>query len=331
MIDEEGMTSPSRARLSGDLGETSHRPRRRRRQRQVITACLVALIAVLVAGVVARAGVEAQIDARVRAAGAGANSGLVAIESEQLSLLRSMTFTTGVGAALKAESSVELKQLTAPLQVNSGVPMVDIVIPDGQVVLAIRSKGAPRPVATRHGLGALGRSFAESHGIRGGRFSEIVTLQGSPTLLTIGPVIYGNEKVGAILVMTPLADVLGRLSGEVRATLTSYNSYGLPIVTTAKGEPESLAPITATTLLKNGRVVFRDSIGSTREAVGRLIVDHRAATLLGVSVSDDSLLTELLVDLIGLLGLVVAGLFLGVPLWRQGEREATEEGALADV
>jgi hypothetical protein len=321
MIDEDGVEVGSRAWEPANEQEEATR---RKRRRQITAGVLLALIAVLIAGAVAKAGVEAQIDARIRAAGAGANSGLVAIESEQLSLLRAMTFTNGVAAAIKAESSTELNRLTTPLQVNSGVPMVDIVLHDGQVVLAIRSKGAPRPVASRHGLAALSESFARSRGVRGGRFSEIVTLQNSPTLLTIGPVIYGNEKVGAILVMTPLADVLGRLSSEVRATLSSYNSYGLPIVTTSPTRPQALAPFTASMLLQNGHVIFRGVPDSNREAVGRLIVDHHAATLLGVSVPDDSLLTEILVDLIGITGLL-AGLFIGWPVARRRQREAQNE------
>lgn len=322
MIDEDGVEVGGRALAA----ETSRdeASRRKRRRRQITAGALLALVAVLIAGAVAKAGVEAQIDARIRAAGAGANSGLVAIESEQLSLLRAMTFTSGVAAAIKAESSVELNRLTTPLQVNSGVPMVDIVLHDGRVVLAIRSKGAPRPVASRHNLPALTESFARSRGVRGGRFSEIVTLQNSPTLLTIGPVIYGKQKVGAILVMTPLADVLGRLAGEVRATLTSYNRYGLPIVTTSVRKPEALAPITATTLLRNGQVIFRGVPDSNREAIGRLIVDHHAATLLGVSVPDDSLLTEILVDLIGIIGLILGGLFIGHVLRRQSEPDQNE-------
>lgn len=297
---------------------------RRRRRRQLAVGSLLAVVAVLVSGVVARDAVLAQIDARIRAAGAGANSGLVAIEAEQLNLLRAITFTAGVGAALKAESSTALNSLATPLQVNSGVPMVDIVLRDGRVILAIRSTGAPRPVASRHGLAALARSFAQSHGIRGGRFSEIVTLQSSPTLLTIGPVIYGGAKVGAILVMTPLADVLGRLAGEVRTILTSYNGYGLPIATTSARPPEALAPITASSLLKDGRVAFRETPGSLREAVGGLIVDHRTATLLGVSAPDDSRLAELLVDLVGLVGLALAAGFIGGPVWLRRHRE---EGA----
>lgn len=325
MISDGEVASDVRAAASARSREL-----RRRRRRQVTLAALLATIAVLLAGALAADGVRAQIDARLRAAGAGANSGLVSVESEQLSLLRAITFTTGVSAALSAHSSRQLDRLVTPLQVNSGVPMVDVVLPDGTVVLAVRSKGAPSPVATRRGLQALRRSLAGAHGNRGGRFTEVVTLQGAPTLLTIGPVVVGHKPVGAVLVMTPLADVLARLATEVGAVLTSYSPEGLPLATTARGTPPPLVPITASQLFNNGKVIIRETPGDTREAVGRLMVDHEAETLLGVAEPDDSLVTELLVDLCGLIGLVLAAALLAGALLLKARRQAGEDDGASE-
>ena len=59
----------------------------------------VAVLAVSWAGERAREGVLSNLDSRLRAAGAGADAGLIDIEAEQLSTLRSIEFTTGVPEA----------------------------------------------------------------------------------------------------------------------------------------------------------------------------------------------------------------------------------------
>lgn len=281
---------------------------RERQPRRVVwvAAVLLAVVAVLVSGYLAAVGVRGQLDARLRAAGGGANSALVVVEAEQLSLLREITFTTGVGAALATKDSVELNRLITPLQANSDVPMVDVVLPGGVVVLAVRSQGAPRPVAMRKDLPAIAESIAEAHGVRGGRFSEVVTLQRAPILLTIGPALKGTKAVGAVLVMTPLADVLSQLATQVGATLTAYGASGKPVATTTSSTPPALTRGAATSTLEGSGVWVRETSGHTREMIGRLVVDHRAAEVLGVSVHDDSVTTELLVDLCGLAGLLLA-------------------------
>lgn len=274
-------------------------------------AVVAALLFVLFAGYIALLGVRAQVDARLRAAGAGANSALIVTEAEQLTLLRAITFTAGVGAALQAKNSVALDRLVTPLQSNSDVPMVDLVRPGGVVILAIRSRGAPRPVASRHGLPALAETLAQAHGKRGGRFSEVVTLQDAPILLTIGPLLVGSRPVGAVLTMTPLADVLARLSTQVGATLTAYNANGTPVATTSSSaRPSPLPAARARTTFAGGPVWAFELGTSTREMIGRLIVEHHTMEVLGVAVHDDALKTEFLVDLAGVVGILIASALL---------------------
>src|SRR5262249_36252721 len=144
----------------------------------------VAILTVFFAGQRATAGVRATLDDRLVQAGADADATLVAVESEQLSTVREVEFTDAVGAALAAHDGPELNTLVTPLQANSTVPMVDVVQTNGRVLLAVRSKGAPPPVASRTGLRALGQALATPRGPRGGRFSEIVIYRSGPTLLT---------------------------------------------------------------------------------------------------------------------------------------------------
>jgi hypothetical protein len=297
----------------------------RRSRRAWITICaVIGLIAVLIAGELARSGVQAQINARLRADGAGANTGLIAIEANQLSLLRAVTYTSGFPVALARADANELNALVTPLQANSGVPMLDIINNRGQVIFAVRSHGAPAPVASRKGVPAVAQSLKEAHNAQGGRFSEIAVLQNSPTLITIGPILYNDSPVGLVLTMTPLADVLGELAGETGVTLTAYNKSGQPIATTTPSNLPAISDADATTLMATGNVQFRE-IGSHRESLGRLIVDHTANAVLGVSMSDDSLVTELIVDLVGVLGLALVIVLMSWPWFRRNTAEAEAE------
>jgi hypothetical protein len=284
---------------------------------------LIAVLAVFWAGQRATQGVRDNLDARLGEAGAGADAALVALEAEQLSALRAVTFTQGVGRALAQRDVATLNRLVTPVHANSGVPMVDVVLPDGSVEFAVRSTGAPRPVASRKGLPAIAQSIAAARGARGGRFSEVVIFQSAPVLLTIGPVLNGAKPVGVILVMTPLADALGRLSQQVGANLTAYAASGVPIATTALFHPKTLDRDMAHTLIGGGAVAYRYVHGNDREALGRLVVDHQAAAVLGVSLNDNSAVTGRAVTLYAALGLIGTVLILGTMWARVANRLAT--------
>jgi hypothetical protein len=276
----------------------------RRRWTFLALGILVAVLTVVWAGERARQGVLDNLDTRLRDSGAGVDAGLVGIESEHLALLREIEFTNGIPQADANRDAAGLNKLVTPLQANSNVPMVDIVRPNGQVIFAVRSKGAPRPVASRAGMPAIAQAIREARGTRGGRFSELAIFKSGPTFLTIGPLMAGNKAVGVALVMTPLADVLGRLSQEVRADLSAYTSNGDPIATTSLLNPPTLSRDDARTLTGGGAVIYRFIHGSTREALGRLVIDHQAAAVLGVALHDNSKQTRLAVALFAALGLL---------------------------
>jgi hypothetical protein len=269
---------------------------------------LVAFAAITWAGQRATDGVRANLDSRLRDAGAGADAALVTLESEQLSTLRAITFTAGVGRALAQRDPKTLNELVAPLQANSNLPMVDVILPDGQVELAVRSKGAPAPVASRAGMPAVAQAMREARGSRGGRFTELVIFKTGPTIVTIGPAMFGGHPVGVVLVMTPLADALGRLSQQVGANLTAYASTGDPIATTASFDPAAVSSDLARELMGGAAISMRYVHGSQREALGRLVLDHQADAVLGASLDDNSAITGRAVRLyagLGLLGAVI--------------------------
>jgi hypothetical protein len=289
----------------------------------LILGVLIAVLAVVWAGQRAQHGVLVNLDQRLQDAGAGADAALITVEAEQLTALRSITFTRGVATAVEQSDPTAINRLVTPLHANSNVPMVDVVRPNGQVLFAVRSKGAPRPVASRAGLGAIEQSIREARGPRGGRFTEIVIFRTGPAFMTIGPLMDGNHAVGVVLVMTPLADVLGRISQQVRADLTAYTSDGAPIATTALKDPPVLDRDTARTLIGGGAIVTRYIHGSDREALGRLIVDHQPDAVLGVSLYDNSPVTRNAVMLFAALGLIATVLILGTFWARIANRERT--------
>lgn len=282
-----------------------------RRELHLAVGILVAVATVWFAGDRATAGARATLDNRLVQSGAGADAALVGIESEQLAAVRAVAFTQGVSTALADRNGPELNKVVTPLQANSTVPMIDIVEPDGRVLLAVRSKGAPAPVASRKGLHALELSLKGIHGPRRGRFSEIVVYRSGPTLLTISPIVRGEKPVGAVLAMTPLADVLGRISQEVNVELTAYDSVGDPIATTASFNPKALDPDTAQALMGGAAIVTRYDWADHREKLGRLIVDHQPDAVLGVALEDDSNVTGRTVSIYVALGIICTALILG--------------------
>jgi hypothetical protein len=295
--------------------------RYRGRWLHLVLGLLIAVLAVTWAGQRAQRGVLDNLDTRLQDAGAGSIAALVTVEAEQLSALRAITFTQGVARAVATSNPDALNRLVTPLQANSNVPMVDVVRPNGKVLFAVRSKGAPRPAANRSGMRAIGQSIREARGARGGRFSEVVIFKTGPAFVTVGPLMMGNTAVGVVLVMTPLADVLGRISQQVRADLTAYTADGDPIATTALADPPNLDRDTARRLIGGGAIVMRYIHGDDREALGRLIVDHQPDAVLGISLEDNSPATGRAVTLFAALGLIATVMILATFWARIANRE----------
>jgi hypothetical protein len=292
------------------------------RRPQVYLACavLLAVLTVLWASARATQGVRDELDARLRDAGAGADAALVTLEAEQLSAVRAISFTEGIGRAMAARDASALDRLVTPLQANSGVPMVDVVLPNGQVEFAVRSKGAPRPVASRAGMIAIAQALKSARGVRGGRFATLEIFSSGPTIVTIGPVLDGQAQAGVVMAMTPLGDALGRISQQVGTQLTAYDASGEPLATTAAFDPRPLAADQAQALMGGGALLTRYVQGSRRETLGRLILDHQADAVLGVSLPDDSATTGRAVELYAGLGLLGTILILS-SFWLRVTRE----------
>ena len=135
---------------------------------------------------------------------------------------------------------------------------------------------------------AITRRSARPVARAAGRFSEIAIFKSGPTFVTIGPLMVGKTPVGAALVMTPLADVLGRLSQEVRADLSAYTVDGIPDRDDIGGRSSHGRRQRRPQPDRRRRHRLPHDSGSTREALGRLVIDHQAAAVLGVALHDNS-------------------------------------------
>src|SRR5665213_2994225 len=170
--------------------------------------------------------------------------------------------------------------------------MVTIVGPLRKMTSSVkrppRAPRASRIACLIAGMPAIKQAMREARGARGGRFTELVIFRSGPTIVTIGPLLYAQKPVGVVLVMTPLADALGRLSQEVGTNLTAYAANGTPIATTAAFRPRSVEPDVARALVGGAAISIRYVHGNDREALGRLILDHQADAVLGVSLNDNS-------------------------------------------
>jgi hypothetical protein len=111
--------------------------------------------------------------------------------------------------------------------------------------------------------------------------------------------------------MTPLADVLGRISQEVNVELTAYDSIGDPIATTASFNPKAVDSDMAQALMGGAAIATRYDWADHREKLGRLIVDHQPDAVLGVALEDDSNVVGRTVSIYAAFGLLCTALILG--------------------
>ncbi len=125
-----------------------------------------------------------------------------------------------------------------------------------------------------------------------------------PTLASISPIMRGRTPVGAVIAMTPLADVLGRLSQETGAELTAYDINGDAVATTVNWSPKKVPMDQARAIIGGAALQTRYVYADHREKLGRLIVDHSAEALLGVSLEDDSNVTGRAVSVYVAIGLL---------------------------
>jgi sensor domain CHASE-containing protein len=299
--------------LEDDLLEEED-SRRRRPWVQLLLAILVAILAIYWAGeTAARLWLEDH-DKRLLDAGAGTNADLNQLERDQLSAYRAIAYADGFAASLARYDARDIEARLTPVDANHGMPMIDIIDDQGRVVFAFRADGAVRPVyRQRNDVAIVQRALAGESDQYGERFSDLLATQEGPLVATSGPVRLGDRIVGALLVMTPVDQLLSRSTNTHGSLLTVYSDdRGDPMATTTPIRPRTLNTELRTLLTRDGELPwanrFKIAGKTNREIMGGLTLRHEQVAFLGAALPDRSRYVAWRVMIIVAIGIILLAL-----------------------
>lgn len=300
------------------------RERLRRCWPLIVAFLVVALLLIRWTGSVAANEWRRSLDERLADAGAGTNAAMVDLERDHLAALRAFAFTTGLPEALDMLDIAAVEQLLGPVDANLGVAMVDVLDESGRVVFAFRGDGQVPPIyRDRADIGVVQRALTGEPDQYGERFSTLLVTDEGALVASTGAVKVGDRVVGALLVMTPLSDLLTSSTNLNGALLTVYSGDGgVPLATTAPVKPRSL-PQSLHRLLPDEDLPVSSSYetpgGSTREQLGSLVIRHEKVAWVGVAERDRSGRVGSQVSLLTALAvLLCAGIALALTVaWRR--------------
>lgn len=301
--------------LDDDLFEEEDH--RRRPWVQLLLALLIAILAVYWAGqTAARLWLE-DLDSRLLDAGAGTNADINALEREQLSAFRAVTYADSFAPALANYDAKEIERLLTPTDANHGMPMIDIIDDQSRVVFAFRAEGAVRPIYRSRGdVTIVRQALAGETDQYGERFADLLATDEGPLIATAGPVRLNGKIVGAVLIMTPMDQLVSMATNQHGALLTAYSiDRGDPLATTTPIRPRTLDTTLRTRLAQSGQLPWanRFKIGgkTNREQVGALTLRHRVVGFLGAALPDRSRYVAWRVMVIVALGFLVLAYIVG--------------------
>jgi sensor domain CHASE-containing protein len=295
--------------------------RRKRPWASLLVAVVVALLAIYFAGqTAARLWLE-DLDSRLLDAGAGANALAISFEREHLEAYRAIAFSDGFPDDLRRYDVDAIEDRIQPVDANHGIPMIDLIDEQGRVVFAFRAEGAIRPYyRERMGLEVVRKSLAGERDEYGERFTSIIATEEGPLLATAGPVREGDEIIGALLLMTPVDEILSQGRNLHGAHLTAYSlDRGDPLATTTAIRPRTFSTEERTTLAQPDELPFatRFRVGGNpqREQIAALTVRHRTAAFLGAALPDRSRYVAWRVMMITALGMAVVAALVGIVVY----------------
>lgn len=221
---------------------------------------------------------EAQFHEQLVVNFATASDDIFQIETSHLVAVRAIAYTAGVAEAVSDRNSAALDSLIRPLVVNAQLPLVHIVDGSGQLLYGLRA--TPEGYVTDEGTefvawAPVQRVLAGESDDLGDKFVGAVEAPWGAALYTAGPVEQAEIRVGAVLVGTPLTEVLARLTGDSLAQVTLFRPDGQVAATTFTGERtlsrlpgDTLAAVNAegsyrlqNRLLRLGAVDYNEAIG----------------------------------------------------------------------
>ena len=249
------------------------------------------------------------LDRQLGSAGAATNAEMLDLERNHLTALRGFAFASGFPEALDTLDIARVEELLTPVDANQGIPMVDILDPEGRVVFAFRAEGEQAPIyRTRADVGIVARALRGEADEYGDRYATLLVSDEGPLVAGSSPVKVGDRVVGAVLVMTPLERVLD--AADVGAFVTVYTgASGVPLATTSPVKPRTL-PKALEHLLPAESLPVTSSYevpgGTAREQLGALVIRHQPIAWLGAADVDRSADIRFDVRLVTVLGLLAA-------------------------
>lgn len=295
--------------------------RRRRPWLALLIAIIAALLAIYFAGQTAARMWLEDLDARLLDAGAGVNALAINFEREHLEAYRAIAFSQGFPEDLAAYDVRAIENRIQPVDANHAIPMIDIIDDQNRVVFAFRAEGAIRPVyRERRGIEIVRMALAGERDQYGERFTTIITTQEGPLLATAGPVRSGDRIVGALLLMTPIDELLSQGRNLHGAHLTAYSlDRGDPLATTTPIRPRTFDTETRTLLAQPDELPyatrFRIAGSTQREQVAALTIRHRTGALLGAALRDRSREVAWNVMVITAIGMALMSVLVGLVVY----------------
>jgi len=313
---------------SGEWEDDEDDDRRRRPWLQLLIALFVAIFAIYFAGQTAAHLWLEDLDKRLVDAGAGTNADAVGIERQHLAAYRAIAYADGFAPALQRYDAIDIERRLTPVDANHGVPMIDIIDDQARVVFAFRAEGAIRPVyRDRRSVAIVQKALKGEQDEYGDRFTDLIATDEGPLIATAGPVRLPDSQkiVGALLVMTPLDELLSQSTNFHGSRLTVYSlDRGDPMATTTPIRPRTFPTALRVALAQPERLPYTNRFNIDgkvqREIVGALTLRHRTQAFLGAALPDRSRYVAWRVMLIVAIGMLIVSIVVASVAYAWGRR-----------
>jgi two-component system, OmpR family, sensor histidine kinase VicK len=177
--------------------------------------------------------IDERLSNQLLASAQAAENAMVALETEQLTALRSMVFTEGVPEAMIAGDSESLNELLAPIVVNSLIDTAIIFDASGSVLYSVsfdatRPQLINNPVPNDFQLESVTRVLTADTDTLGDKFVDVVPHGSDYQIYISAPVVLENEiTIGAIAIALNSNQVIRRLREQSLANIVLYDEEGI--------------------------------------------------------------------------------------------------------
>lgn len=177
-------------------------------------------------------------------AGRIVSEGIVQSEEDRLQVLRTVAGTIGVSEAVVNKDSESLAELVPQIMVNSGADAVELLDMDGIEVYGWQQPVGPGELPIERSSADLS-NIEDVRQVLEGDIDEFgdkqVFLSKTPDgilVFTVGPLIFNDKQVGAVLIGTDLRSMTIDLTLNAVARITFYDRQGKVLQTTLGGGQE---------------------------------------------------------------------------------------------